>query len=85
MGIERKEKGNSKINDQIKKYLYYWIMHHPQVVKSPIVNDFMTLKIDGHNEPQLVPKLLLQVSVRKLHNNLVRDTDDGGLKESIYA
>ena len=33
-------------------------------------------------ESQLVPKLLLQVSVRELHNILVSDTNDGGLKYS---
>ena len=31
-------------------------------------------------EPQLVPKLLLQMSVRELHNILVSDPNDGGLK-----
>ena len=30
---------------------------------------------------QLVPKLLLQVSVRELHNSLVGDPNDGGLKD----
>ena len=55
-------------------------MHHPQVVQSPIVNDFLKVKIDGHNEPQLVPKLLLQVYVRELHSNLVSDTDNDGIK-----
>ena len=33
-------------------------------------------------EPQLVPKLLLQVSVRELHNILVSDPNDGGLKDN---
>ena len=51
-------------------------MHNPQVVQSSIVNDCTEL--------QLVPKLLLQVSVRELHNNLVSDTDNGGLKEARY-
>ena len=60
-------------------------MNHPQVVKSPIVNDCLKVKIDGHNELQLFPKLLLQVSVRELHNNLVSDTDDGGIKGARYA
>ena len=62
MGIETKEKGNSKIDEQINKYLYNWIMHHTQVVQSPAVNDCLKLKIDGYTEPQLVPKLLLKVS-----------------------
>ena len=42
----------------------------------------MKMKIDGHTEPQFVPKLLFQVPVRELHNNLVSNTKDGGLKES---
>ena len=37
---------------------------------------------DDQTEPQLVPKLLLQVSVRELHNSLVSYTNDGGLKYS---
>ena len=31
--LKQKRKGNAKINDKIKKYLYNWIMHNPQVVK----------------------------------------------------
>ena len=81
--LKQKRKGNSKINEQIKKSLYNWIMHHPQVVQLPIVNDCLKAKIDGNTEPQLVPKLLLQVSVRELRKNIVRDTDNGGLKEAI--
>ena len=59
-------------------------MHRPQVVKSPIANDCLKVKIDGYTEPQLVPKLLLRVSVRELHNNLVSATKDGGIKEARY-
>ena len=54
-------------------------MHYPQVVQSPIVNDFLKVKIDGHTKPQLVPNRLLQLSIRELHNNLVSDTYNGGL------
>ena len=57
-------------------------MHNPQVVQSPIANDFLKVKFDGYTEPQLVPKFLLQVSVRELHNNLVSATKGGGLKEA---
>ena len=46
-------------------------MHHPQVVQSPIVNDSLTMKMDGRTEPQLVTKTLFQLSDRELHNNLV--------------
>ena len=56
MGTDTKAKRKFKINDQINKSLYNWIMHHPQVVQSPAVNDCLKVKIDGHTEPQLVPK-----------------------------
>ena len=35
---------------------------------------------DDQIEPQLFPKFLLQVSVREMHNCLVSDPNDGGLK-----
>ena len=57
-------------------------MHHPQVVQSLVANDCLKVKIDGPTEPQLVTKLLLQVYVRELHNNLVSATKYGGLKEA---
>ena len=37
---------------------------------------------DDQTEPQLLPKLLLQVSVRELHNSLVSDPNHGGLKDT---
>ena len=38
--------------------------------------------LDDHIKPQLEPKLLLQVSVIELHNSLVSDHKDGGLKDT---
>ena len=77
-----KRKGNSKINEQIKRNLYTWIKSHPKVVQSPISNYCLEVILDDQTEPQLVPKLLLQVSVRELHNSLVSDPNDGGLKDA---
>ena len=57
--LKQKLKGNLKIDEQIKRSLYNWIMHHPQVVQSPIFNDCLKVKMDGHTKPQLLTKLLL--------------------------
>ena len=57
-------------------------MHHPQVVQSPIANYCLKVKIDGYTEPKPVPKYLLQVYIRELHNNLVSPTKYGRLKEA---
>ena len=59
-------------------------MHHPQVMQSPIVNDFLKVEIDGPTDPQLVIKLLFQVSIIELHNKLVRATMYVVLKEARY-
>ena len=77
-----KRKGHSKINEQIKRNLYTWIKLRPQIVQSQMSNDCLKVMLDDHSEPQLVPKLLLQVPVRELNNGLVSEINDGGLKDS---
>ena len=73
--LKQNRKVNSKINEQIKKCLYNWIVHHSQVVQSPIINNFLKVKMNGYTEPQFVPKLSLQVSIRELYNNLLSDAE----------
>ena len=70
------------MNNQIDKSLFNWIMHHPQVVQSTIFNYSLKVNIDGHTGPQTVPSFLLQVSVQEIHNSLVSDPVDGGIKEA---
>ena len=82
MDKKTKRKGHSKINDKIKHNLYTWITRHPQVVQSPIYNDCLKVVLYDQTESQLVTKLLLQVSVRELHNSPVSDPNDGGLKDA---
>ena len=82
MGIETKAKSALKIGEHIKESLYNWIMHHPQVLQSPIANYCLKMKIDDYTEPQPVPNFLLQVYVRELHNNIVSATKDGEKKRS---
>ena len=78
--LKPKRKVNPKINNQINKSLYNWIINHPQVVQSPIFNDCLKMRIYGHTVLQIVPKLLLEVSVWEINNSLVSDPVDGGLK-----
>ena len=54
-------------------------------MQTPIVNDCLKVSIDGHCETQLVPKLLLKVSVRKIHNSMVSNPEEGGLEEARDA
>ena len=59
-------------------------MRHPQVAQSPIFKYSLKFNIDGHTRLKIIPELLLQVSVRELHNSLVSEPDDGGLYEARY-
>ena len=60
---EKKRKEHSKINEQIKRNLYAWIIRHPQVFQSPTFNDCLKVMLYDQIKPQLVPKLLLRVSL----------------------
>ena len=84
MGRKKKRKGHSKINENIKRNVYTWITRHTQVVQSPISNDCLKVMLDYQTEPQIIPELLLQVSVRELHNRLVSDPRDGSLKDGRH-
>ena len=53
LALKQKKKWNSKINDHINKSLYNFIMHHPQVVQSPIVNNLPKVNTDGHTDRNL--------------------------------
>ena len=50
--------------------------------QSPISNYCLKVILDNQIEPQLVPELLRQVSVREPLNILVSDPNDSGLKDA---
>ena len=51
----------------------------------PIANDCLKVSIEGHSEPQLVPKLLMQFSIQELHNIMVSPPEEGLRKDSRDA
>jgi hypothetical protein len=65
-------KGYTKVSQELRKQLYEWVLDHPHVVNSPISNDTIIIK-DNNNEKTRVGKLLLQISIRELHNDLLSD------------
>ena len=67
-----KRKGWTKVNKELEEKVVSFIKNHPNVVQSPIMNDYVSVKdtVDP-SVVQKVPKLLLQVSIRELHNDLI--------------
>ena len=67
-----KSKGWTKVNKELQEKVHSFIENHPNVVQSPIMNDYVSVKDKA--DPTVVhkvPKLLLQVSIRELHNDLI--------------
>ena len=54
-------------------------------MQSPITNDCLKVYIDDHYETQLVPGLLLKLSVQELHNIMLSTPEEGGLNGAIDA
>ena len=75
-----KRRGCTEISPKVRDLPYHWILHHPQVMQSPIGNDCLYVSIHGKSEKQLMTKLLLQVYLRELHNIMVSPPEEGGLK-----
>ena len=50
--------------------LLAWIHAHPHVIPSPFQNDTLLIKNAESGEKEPVPKLLLECSIRELHNDL---------------
>ena len=45
----KRRKGFSNINNSVKSYLQKWIIYHPNLIQSPIENDYITVKFDDGN------------------------------------
>ena len=70
---EKLRKVFSKNYDSVKSSLQKWITYHPHVIKSPIVNDYITVKFDDGNlgvKTEIRQKVLLHVSVREIHTDM---------------
>jgi hypothetical protein len=74
-----KRKGFSKITNEKRAAVCDWVKNHPNVIHSPIANDTILIKVEGHDEKQRVGKLLLEIPVRELHCLMVAKAEVGGL------
>ena len=45
-----KRRGHTKINQKLRKSLYNWILHHRQVMQSPIAGDCLYGSIDVNSK-----------------------------------
>ena len=62
-----------------------WIMKNSNVRQSPITCDTLLITDADTKVKRRVPKLLLECSMRQLHNELIASPDYGGLVGARHA
>ena len=70
------------ISEDLKDKIQQWIFKYDNVIHSPITDDTV-LVIDEliGKKNKRAGKVLLTCSVRELHNDLIKDINDNGLKD----
>ena len=72
--ICHRTKYNTQQNS-MSKALFEWMINHPHVVSSPIFKDTVIVKVptsNGQVQKERVGKLLLEISIRELHQDLLK-------------
>jgi hypothetical protein len=75
-------KGYSKVSPEIRSKFLEWFMAHPYVVESPISNETVLVHNLLTGAKERVNKLLLQISIRELHNDMLLPPDQGGFVDA---
>ena len=74
-----------KVSKALRQKLVEWIMKNSNVYESPIARDTLLITDAEYRVKWRVPKLLLECSMRQLHNELIASPDDGGLLGARHA
>ena len=74
-----------KISKASRKETVDWIIKNSNVRESPITRDTLLIADADTQVKRRVPKLLLECSMQKLHNELIASPDDGGLVGARHA
>ena len=75
----------SKVGKALRQEIVDWIMKNSNVRQSPITRDTLLIADADNKVKRRVPKLLLECSMRQLHNELISSKDDGGLVGARHA
>jgi hypothetical protein len=71
--LRRRHKGTRTIPSFIRDAVVDWVVHHENVIPSPIVSETLFVKLPGSTQKHRVTKLLLEIPVRELHNRMLSE------------
>jgi hypothetical protein len=78
-----KRKGFTKITPVVIKAVHIFVKNHDFIKPLPIMNNMLLIKNPATGEKERVPKLLLEILVRELHNDLVEAAELGDIPEVV--
>ena len=80
--VSKRKRRYPLINDSLMTMIQELIIKHPSVVASLIVKDTILVrdKLTGKKN-QRVGKYLIQISIKELHNDLIKSKNEGGINE----
>ena len=73
-------KGYNTKQSSLNASLFEWVLNHPHVIASPIYKDTVIVNVpngNGEFTKERVGKLLLEISVRELHDDMMKDPPIG--------
>ena len=76
---------NQKISKALRQEIVDCTMKNSNVRQSPITRNNLLIADADTKVKRRVPKLLLECSMRQLHNELIASPDDGGLLGARHA
>ena len=74
-----------KISKALRQEIFDWIMKNSNMSQSSITRDTLLIADADSKEKSRVPKLLLECSMRQLHNEIIDSPDDRGLLGTRHA
>ena len=74
-----------KVSKALRQEIVDWITKKSNVRQSTITRDTLLITDEDSKEKRRVLKLLLECSMRQLHNDLIASPDDGGLLGARHA
>ena len=73
-----------KVDCDLIQKVVYWVIRNSKVCEPLIVRGTLLIDKHGNGVRTRVTKLLLECSLRKLHNELISPASEGGLEEVKY-
>jgi len=76
--IGKRRKKYPQTSEDLTQEIQQWVCIYDDIIHS-LINDDTIVVVDETTSKKRVSKLLLRCSIRELHNDIMKDVNEGGL------